>query len=114
MIIKFIKKIHAVWFVIALLSVSTIAVTASMSLNYNIPNAAITTGGGTSQSTSYIQADSAVGQSGSTGYSSSGTYQNLSGVVQSPGSLLGVSNWNKDSGCTRSVFNSKLSLLWYP
>ena len=95
MIIKFIKRINAVWFVMALLSVSTIAVTASMSLNYNIPNAAITTGGGSSQSTSYIQNDSAVGQSGSSGYSSSGTNQNLSGVVQLPASLLGVSDWNE-------------------
>jgi len=96
MIIKFIKKIHAVWFVIALLSVSTLAVTASMSLNYNVSNAAITTGGGSSQSASYIQSDSAVGQSGSSGYSSSDTYGNLSGVVQSPASLLvGVSDWEK-------------------
>ena len=91
--IKFIKRINAVWLVMALLPVSTIAVAASMGMDYNISNA--TMSGGASQSTSYIQADSAVGQSGSTGYSSSGTYQNLSGVVQLPDSLLGVSDWNK-------------------
>jgi hypothetical protein len=59
-----------------------------MSTNYKISNAVVTSGGGSSQSASYVQPDSAVGPSGTTAYSTSASYRNLSGAVGLPfGSL---------------------------
>ena len=82
------KTIRAAALFFGLLAAGGIVAAVSMSTNYKISNAVVTSGGGRSQSASYVQPDSAVGPSGTTAYSTSASYRNLSGAVGLPfGSL---------------------------
>ncbi len=78
------RTIRAAILFFSLLAAGGIVAAVSMSPGYRISNAVVTTGGGGSQSASYVQPDSAVGALGSTVHATSASYRNLSGAVGGP------------------------------
>ena len=73
----------------AALLLAGLVVAGGMSANYRQAIEALTCGGGGSQSASYAQPDSAVGQGVTGGFSSGAQYHNHAGVVQPvPGGVI--------------------------